>query len=148
MKPAFLRGATAVITGAGSGIGRATALTFARHGATLVLAARRPEALVEVAACEHLGARALAVPTDVAVQQLVAAALAFGSGLAIGLAILINKRAAGPSAALRPCRWPPTSRLSSSICWATSTGRTRYCPTSGGRAGRAGGRYLGVVAPG
>jgi NAD(P)-dependent dehydrogenase (short-subunit alcohol dehydrogenase family) len=134
MKPAFLRGATA--------------LTFARHGATLVLAARRPDALAEVAAaCEHLGARALAVPTDVAdavaVQQLVAA-LAFGSGLAIW----INKRAAGPSAALRTCRWPPTSRLSSSICWATSTGRTRYCPTSGGRAGRAGARYLGVVAPG
>ena len=33
-----------------AGIGRATALTFARHGARLVLAARRAEVLTEVAA--------------------------------------------------------------------------------------------------
>ena len=55
-----------VITGASSGIGRATALRFAARGARLVLAARGAESLEDVArACRRRGAKAIAVPTDV-----------------------------------------------------------------------------------
>ena len=61
-----LRDATVVITGASSGIGLATAQTFARRDANVVLAARRRQLLEQVARdCEALGGRALGVPTDV-----------------------------------------------------------------------------------
>ena len=56
----------AVITGASSGIGLATALEFARNGYNVVLAARRMDELQEVAGqCEELGVEALSVETDV-----------------------------------------------------------------------------------
>jgi short-subunit dehydrogenase len=61
-----------VITGASSGIGRATALAFARRGAKLVLAARRAEVLEEVAEeCNRYGGEAVAVPTDVTSEDAV-----------------------------------------------------------------------------
>jgi NAD(P)-dependent dehydrogenase (short-subunit alcohol dehydrogenase family) len=63
-----------VITGASSGIGRATALAFARRGDTVILAARRTGKLEEVAAaCEALGARAVVQTTDVTEEQQVEA---------------------------------------------------------------------------
>ncbi len=56
----------AIVTGGGTGIGRATALVLAEHGADVVLASRRRENLERVAAeVEALGRRALVVPTDV-----------------------------------------------------------------------------------
>ncbi len=58
--------AIVVITGASSGMGRATALELARRGASLVVAARRVPLLEELAAeCQRSGTQALAVPTDV-----------------------------------------------------------------------------------
>ena len=57
----------AVITGAGSGIGKASALALMRQGWSVVLAGRRKELLEDVArAGQATGARSLVVPTDVA----------------------------------------------------------------------------------
>jgi len=76
-----LLGKVVVITGASSGIGRATALAYAREGARVVLAARGRDALDLVAAeCQSSGTEALVVSTDVtdadAVHTLAAAAIA------------------------------------------------------------------------
>jgi len=60
-----VRGKVVVVTGASSGIGRATARAFASAGASVVLTARRVEALEQaVRECEKAGGRALAVPAD------------------------------------------------------------------------------------
>jgi NAD(P)-dependent dehydrogenase (short-subunit alcohol dehydrogenase family) len=56
----------AIVTGAGSGIGRAAALALLGDGWSVVLAGRRPEPLEEVAKASGAGERAFAVPTDVA----------------------------------------------------------------------------------
>ncbi len=65
---------TALVTGAGGGIGRACALALARDGFTVALAGRRRETLEETAALAD--AAALIVPTDVADPASVAALFA------------------------------------------------------------------------
>lgn len=80
------RGPVVVVTGAASGIGRATALRFAEDNAQLVLASRDVAALERlVAECESCGARAIAVRCDVTsdadVLALVEAACEFGDGI-------------------------------------------------------------------
>ncbi len=65
-----LTGKTAIITGANSGIGKATAELFAQEGANVVLAARRLEKLKEVeAAITAAGGRAISVQADVTVHS-------------------------------------------------------------------------------
>lgn len=65
-------GKTIIITGASSGIGRASALAFAREGATTVLASRSEEKLERVAdEIRGFNPRVLVIPTDVSVREQV-----------------------------------------------------------------------------
>ncbi|MEP7293886.1 MAG: 3-hydroxyacyl-CoA dehydrogenase [Chloroflexota bacterium] len=92
-----LRGATALITGAASGLGAATARRFAEQGANVVVLDRDQARAQEFAA--QLGEKAIAVAADVTSEEEVSAAInaiheRFGS-----LQILVN--CAGISMALR-----------------------------------------------
>ncbi|HEY1378525.1 MAG TPA: SDR family oxidoreductase [Gemmataceae bacterium] len=93
MEPA---GKVAIVTGAGSGIGRAAALALAREGYAVALAGRRRDALEEtVALAGSVPRRPIAVPTDVtdavAVRGLFDATLAaFGR-----VDLLFNNAGAG-----------------------------------------------------
>ncbi len=62
----------AIVTGASSGIGRATALALAHRGAHIALASRRTALLEQAAAqIEALGRQAAIIPTDVSQQEQV-----------------------------------------------------------------------------
>lgn len=65
-------GKTAIVTGAGYGIGEAIAMALAREGARVVLAARSREKIQAVAhAIEGMDRKALAIPTDIVEEHAV-----------------------------------------------------------------------------
>jgi len=66
-------GKIAVVTGAGTGVGRAVALALLGAGYRVALAGRRREPLEETAAMAPAGGETMAVPTDVADEASVAA---------------------------------------------------------------------------
>lgn len=84
-RPGRLAGRVAFITGAGAGIGRASARLFAQEGASIVIAEKSADAGARVAAeIEAAGGQALALETDVtqeaSIERAVAAAVArFGA---------------------------------------------------------------------
>ena len=89
-QPDLLKGRTAIVTGAGGGIGRGLACALGLAGANVVIAARRAETGEETAEMVRQdGGTALAVATDVAdraaVDRMVAAAVARFGGVDIAI---------------------------------------------------------------
>lgn len=83
-----LEGKSAWVTGAGSGIGRAIAIAFAKEGAKVALTGRRVAPLEETAAM--VGDAAIVVPADLTDQSAVAMALAKVEAEIGGPDILVN----------------------------------------------------------
>lgn len=88
---ALLAGRTAIVTGAGAGIGKGIALAFADHGAGVAVLERDPvSAARTVAEIESAGGRALAAPIDVRDGAAVADAVATTAATLGGVDVLVN----------------------------------------------------------
>jgi NAD(P)-dependent dehydrogenase (short-subunit alcohol dehydrogenase family) len=102
-------GKVALVTGGGSGIGKASALALAREGFAVVVAGRRPERLNEVVAeIEGLQGKALGVPTDVTDPDEVARLFAAAKEKFGRLDVLFNNAgfgAAAPIEDLEYAKW-------------------------------------------
>jgi NAD(P)-dependent dehydrogenase (short-subunit alcohol dehydrogenase family) len=102
-------GKVALVTGGGSGIGKASAVALAKEGFAVVVAGRRPERLNEVVAeIEGLQGRALGVPTDVTDPDQVAALFAATKQKFGRLDVLFNNAgfgAAAPIEDLEYAKW-------------------------------------------
>lgn len=106
-------GKVALVTGAGSGIGKATALALARYGASVGVLSRNAEEVAAVATeIRRQGGAALALPADVADEASMRAAVeqlasAFG-GLHIVVANAGVNGAWAPIDDLAPAEWDET----------------------------------------
>jgi NADP-dependent 3-hydroxy acid dehydrogenase YdfG len=102
MSGGLLAGKVALVTGAGSGIGRETSILLAEDGATVVLTGRRPGPLAEAAArIEAAGGRAMSRTLDVARREEIVALVAEVAGSVGPIDILVNN-AGSASKVLNP----------------------------------------------
>jgi citronellol/citronellal dehydrogenase len=130
LRPDANAGRVALVTGGGTGIGRATALELARSGASVVLAGRREAPLESARAeIEATGAACLAVPADVREpgepERVVDAAIArFGH-----VDVLVNNAGGqftAPAEEISDKGWRAVHRLSVDAVWSmTRTVATR-----------------------
>lgn len=93
-----LAGKTAIVTGAASGIGRATARALAAQGASVVVAGLQPDGLREtVGLLEAAGGSAVAVEVDTSDPDQVTAMAARAADAFGGTDVLVNNAAIYPS---------------------------------------------------
>ncbi len=109
LRPGTFDGTAVFVTGAGTGLGKAIASEFARLGADVVIASRKPEHLAAGAeAIEAIGARVLTVSCDIRDAESVAAAVD-AAVAAFGLpGVLVNNAAANfpvPAEDMSPNAW-------------------------------------------
>jgi NAD(P)-dependent dehydrogenase (short-subunit alcohol dehydrogenase family) len=102
----------AMVTGAGSGIGRASSLALLKEGWTVVLVGRRRDALEETASLSGAADRTLSVPTDVSKPDEVEALFAVVRQRYGRLDLLFNNAGTGaPSTNFGDLTWELWSRV-------------------------------------
>jgi len=111
-----LRGKVALVTGAGRGVGRATALELARRGADIAVVARSAQEIEETAsAVRDHGCRAFAFPVDLGDLGTASGVAPAVEGALGPVAILINNAGVvgpfGASWELDPSAWAQAQRV-------------------------------------
>jgi NAD(P)-dependent dehydrogenase (short-subunit alcohol dehydrogenase family) len=128
-----LKGKLAIVTGAGSGIGRACALALIREGAQVALVGRRKEPVEEVA--REAGGSALAIAADVSKpgdieRVLDQTAKAFG-----GINVLLNNAGilhAGTAEQITEAQWDETFNINVRGLWLLSRAVLPHMRKAGG----------------
>jgi NAD(P)-dependent dehydrogenase (short-subunit alcohol dehydrogenase family) len=128
-----LQDKTAIITGAGSGIGRACALAFAREGARVALVGRRKDRLEEVA--REIGNSALVLTADVSnkpeIDRVVEQTMTrFG-----GLHVLVNNAGVlhvGTAEQITEAQWDETFNVNVRGLWLLSRAVLPHMRNAGG----------------
>jgi NAD(P)-dependent dehydrogenase (short-subunit alcohol dehydrogenase family) len=154
LRPGTFADRCVVVTGGGTGLGRAIAAEFARLGASVVVASRKEEHLEAArSSLAALGARALAVPCDIRSAEDVAAAFDAAEA-AFGLpAVLVNNAAANfpsPAEDLSPNAWRTVVdiTLNGTFLCAREFGRRHLAAGEPGSIVNVGASYAWTGGPG
>jgi NAD(P)-dependent dehydrogenase (short-subunit alcohol dehydrogenase family) len=128
-----LSGKTALITGAGTGIGRAIALAYAREGARLALVGRRKDPLN--AAAKEVGGEPLVVSADVSLQNEIDRVLAQVQTRFGGLNVLVNNAGVlhiGTAEQITEQQWDQTFNTNVKGLWLLSRAVLPFLRKAGG----------------
>jgi citronellol/citronellal dehydrogenase len=122
LRPDAHAGKVVLVTGGGTGIGRATAVEFAACGARLVVCGRRPEPLEEVRLLiEKSGGSCLAVPADLREEKQVTAVVDRALEEFGGIDVLVNNAGGqftAPAEEITSNGWRAVHRLAVDAVWA------------------------------
>ncbi len=154
LPPNTYAGQTVFVTGAGTGLGRAIATEFARLGASIVIASRKPEHLSDGRqAIEEVGGKVLTVATDIRDPEQIAQAFD-AAEQEFGLpGVLVNNAAANfpvPAEDMSPNAWRTVVdiTLNGTFFCAREFGRRHLAADSAGSIINVGASYAWTGGPG
>ena len=128
-----LKGKIGIVTGAGSGIGRASAIALAAEGAQVALVGRRKDRLQEVA--REIGDRAFAIPVDVSKTSEISGLLDQVVSRFAGLNFLLNNAGGlhvGNAEQITEEQWDDTFNLNVRSVWLLSRAALPHMRKAGG----------------